>query len=136
MIDLVIPASNALAEEWGRLAVSIPGFRLLPGMCDTVGDRWGKVTLHDGARAVLRATGSPEHYAYEWPDRIPDPDDMATAGLFVKLLSPESFRVTTGVEDNESWAWWSGREWYATETLGRACIAAAAAIGYWPGGEK
>ena len=67
---------------------------------------------------------------------VPDPDDPATAGCMLALLSPECHRVTTGIEDDESWAWWDGGEWHDSATLGRACVAAAEALGRWPGGEE
>ena len=122
------------AEEWGRIAVSLPGWRWMPGMLDTEGDRWGGVTLHDGAREVLRAVTAPKHYAYEWRDRLPDPDDPATEGCLIRLLGPVHEAVWyTG--DCDRWVVAVGEERRLYTSLGRACIAAAEAIGRWPGGE-
>ena len=45
MTALELPAPDAPAEEWGRLAVSLPGWRWMPGMLDTENNRWGEVTL-------------------------------------------------------------------------------------------
>ena len=96
-------------------------------MLDTEGDRWGGVTLHDGAREVLRAVTAPKQYAYEWRDRLPDPDDPATAGCLLALLGPYADVV---VYDCGMWTYG-----VAFDTLGRACIAAAEALGRWLGGE-
>ena len=117
MTALQTPAPDAPAEEWGRLAVSLPGWRWTPGM--------------QIAHNLDRYTGGgmyPKHYA------VPDPDDPATEGCLLRLLGP-------------GWCWRNDcgdDEWYLEggtnasiwqETLGRACIAAAAALGRWPGGE-
>ena len=119
------------AEEWGRIAVSLPGWRWMPGMLDTAGDRLGEVTLHDGVRAVT----APPWWTYGWRERLPDPDDPATEGCMVRLLGPVHEAVWyTG--DCDRWVVAVGEERRLYTSLGRACIAAAAAIGRWPGGEE
>lgn len=70
-------------------------------------------------------------------DRVPDPDDPATAGCLLVLLEPASpcpFRRPGGL-----WVVTAGQypigSWDLTPLpFGRACIAAAAALGRWPGG--
>ena len=129
--------SEKTAEDWGRVAVSLPGWRWMPGMLDTEGDRWGGVTLHDGAREVLRAVTAPKQYAYEWRDRLPDPDDPATTGCLLALLAPRGVYI---VPCDQRKGWWraiipAGAWPESAPTLGRACIAAAEALGRWPGGE-
>lgn len=93
------------AEEWGRLAVSLPGWRWPPGLPP---DTW----------------------------LVPDPDDWAWTGWVLALLEPASpcpFRRPGGL-----WVVTAGQpitpETMKPLTLGRACIAAAEAIGRWPGG--
>jgi len=123
------------AEEWGRIAVSLPGWRWMPGMLDTAGDRLGEVTLHDGVRAVT----APPWWTYGWRERLPDPDDPATEGCLLRLLKgarPRPYRRRGGlwvVETGPGCALDPDR--FQPSTLGRACIAAAEALGRWPGGE-
>ena len=118
------------AEEWGRVAVSLPGWRWMPGMRD----------VHpQGGRYSCRSMLSDDW----WTTHVqPDPDDPATAGCLLALLGtgvvtasgPDGSRV--GVEGESFGAGVSGRVFGSLEdTIGRACIAAAAAIGRWPGGE-
>ena len=120
------------AEEWGRLAVSLPGWRLLPGM-RTV-DRTGQAARVVGpsGAATLESVGGCVRLMQSSPI---DPDDPATGGCLLGLLSPECYRVMTGIEEDEAWAWWDG-EWHDAPTLGRACIAAAEALGRWPNGGR
>ena len=113
------------AEEWGRIAVSLPGWRWLPGMLNDKGGR-----LVDGVDS---------------PRRFPDPDDPATAGCLLALLGGQ---VT--IRRRGQWVVeWRGMAPLAPgfgsvsrsvtgtgSTLGRAIIAAAAAIGRWPGGAQ
>lgn len=104
------------AEEWGRLAVGLPGWRWLPGM----------QTL------ALPTPG------------LPDPDDPATAGCLLELLKPtpsEGYMVYVLPPSSALTKWRIQMNTAQTgplsvygSTLGRACIAAAAALGRWPGG--
>ena len=125
------------AEEWGRIAVSLPGWRWMPGMLDTAGDRLGEVTLHDGVRAVT----APPWWTYGWRERLPDPDDPATAGCLLALLGAEVVvYAPRGLDDfDPDWVINYRVDTHTTITgrglsLGRACIAAAEALGRWPGG--
>jgi len=115
-----LPAADAPAEEWGRLAVSLPGWRWMPGMLTDCGER-----VTDPEICYLGT--------------LPDPDDPATEGCMVRLLArtcwihraavlPLGAVVSIETPDGLSV---TGRG----STLGRAAIAAAAAIGEWPEGE-
>jgi hypothetical protein len=62
---------------------------------------------------------------------LPDPDDPATEGCMVRLLGPVHEAVWyTG--DCDRWVVAVGEERRLYTSLGRACIAAAAALGRWP----
>jgi hypothetical protein len=136
------------AEEWGRVAVMLPGWRWMPGMLvvDTAsnpayrftGRAWddGGVVSDDGDGLNLECI-----CRVEWPD----PDDPATAGCLLRLLQvdplegfmchilPPSSMVT-------EWRVYlkmsGGNHTGYGATLGRACIAAAEALGRWPGGAE
>ena len=120
------------AEEWGRVAVSLPGWRWMPGM----------LVPHRGY-GRLDDDDVSDHPLYRLPMRDdanawPDPDDPATVGCLLALL--EGALVTTqGPLTGGGWivhtAGASGPVFGRGSTLGRACIAAAAALGRWPGGE-
>ena len=123
------------AEEWGRVAVALPGWRWMPGMRSGYAGKGGRVrgvsgdgewveSFRDDARGL-------------WVDQVddawPDPDDPATAGCLLALLG----------NDANPWRR-SGGRWTFTyqgvlvrwppDALGRACIALAETIGCWPGG--
>ena len=120
-----LPALNAPAEEWGRLAVSLPG---RPACWD---DLEG-VDGHDAPGAVC-ADGT-------WwsPDSADgmflDVDHPATAGCLLALLGV-GYAVATSKDE-----WVSIGSWPTLvgegPSVGRACIAAAEALGRWPGGES
>jgi len=114
MSALTLPAADAPAEEWGRLAVSIPGWRWPgPGTTELMDLRcihlpeWEGYLLRLLGREMvyLRQAGwTPEmtHPIWQWYDR--EPDDH-------------------------------GEHWSPKMPLWQAAIAIAAAIGRWPGGE-
>ena len=114
-----IPVSERTAEDWGRIAVGLPGWRWMPGMLGH-NDCGGTDRIMDYSEASLQNA-----------DLTPDPDDPATAGCLMHLLSPECHRVTTGVGSDEFWLWWDGSACHAIATLGRAIVAAAEARGGW-----
>jgi len=132
-------SAERTAEEWGRLAVSLPGWRWMPGMLQRrrtgpcMGSRRSVDSdyFHSGHEARVMAG-----------DTWPDPDDPATEGCLARLLGPrvlirvmpgEARRVIEIVIPSGMTA--NGRPTVVRdEMLGRACIAAAEALGQWPGG--
>lgn len=135
-----IPAPDAPSEEWGRLAVSIPGWRWLPGMQTGPrredGEPDGEICL-DPWRIGNNDVPGPYADDPAW-EAWPDPDDPATEGCLLRLVGLAADDITVGERKGDGtceWLWWDGVSWRIL-TLGRACIAAAAAIGEWPGGEK
>lgn len=114
MTAFELPADDAPAEEWGRLAVSIPDWRnpRLPPDCDVP-------ALWDAA------SGQP----------VPDPDHWAWEGWLLRMLGPNArpFRRPGGL-----WVVTAGQpktpDTMVPHMFGRACIATAAALGRWPGG--
>lgn len=127
-------SAERTAEEWGRVAVS------LPGAPSCWGDLEG-VDGHDAPGAVC-ADGT-------WwrPDSADgmflDVDHPATAGCLLALFGGAA-DVRVGSRDWVS-PWnveiavlgVDGRHHTIRQpTLGRACIAAAEALGRWPGGER
>lgn len=109
------------AEEWGRVAVSLPGWRWMPGM------------LAHGPMGAWR-TGEAGALKGSWPD----PDDPATGGCMAILLTSHtiepSIHCGTNGFDIEVFEGMDGLFTVSGNSLGRACIAAAEALGRWPGG--
>lgn len=142
MSAIKTPEADATAEEWGRLAVSIPGWRWMPGM------RWVVPWLE----AAGRLHDSTEAAWYDDPrtdvkgESVPDPDDPATAGCLLALLGTGIYHLRLANMAPDGTALWqyfcaesddAGEQWSAVRLpLGRACIAAAASLGRWPGGEQ
>jgi len=102
MSMLPLPAQDAPAEEWSRLAVLIPGWR------NPYDDRF----------------------------YLPACDDWRWEGWLLRLLSADDRPVSvTRMSPVAVTVWRHGLGSHTEPTLGRACIAAAAALGRWPGGE-
>lgn len=126
------------AGEWGRLAVSLPGWRWMPGML-----------VPSPGHGRLDDDDVSDHPKYTLPwryaaDCFPDPDDPATAGCLLALLGKNIYHIRTASTKNGQalWQWYNptpddaGEHWSAERLpLGRACIAAAEALGRWPEGE-
>lgn len=128
MTPLELPAPDAPAEEWGRLAVSLPG---RPACWD---DLEG-VDGHDAPGAVC-ADGT-------WwsPDSADgmflDVDHPATEGCLFALLKNERDSLMLLPNQCGVFEWYNGYDWQEESLpLGRASIAAAAANGRWPGGDS
>ena len=116
------------AEEWGRLAVSLPGWRWMPGMLGLWSDTHGEVYRP-------RIDGHPGPWVKSATAGI-DHDDPATAGCLLALLFP--FVTVTRSHSGGYIVHVAGPDgpvFGTGSTLGRACIAAAAALGRWPGGD-
>ena len=137
----ILPAPDAPAEDWGRLAVSLPGWRWMPGMLGRLGAGRLRVTLCGaGQLSGLRIGGQ-----VVWSDDgvWPDPDDPATAGCLLALLGPCVVMATgpdgsrVGVDSVRGFGAGVQSKVFGDlqDTLGRACIAAAEALRRWPGGE-
>ena len=147
--------SERTTEEWSRVAVSLPGWRWMPGMRVRNGDvrQWGTL-------AAVHPDGHVDYWDPEFEELLTgkhpswldiDPDDPATAGCLLALLGPKvtvydygdyahepgengkRFRVVVYVGSKGEPASWPPRD---CSSLGRACIAAAEALGRWPGGES
>ena len=133
------------AVDWGWLAVSLPGWRWAPGMLAVNFDGPIRVESVDhGEPGVLRRCRFTEEMVHAdiRSGPTPDPDDPATAGCLLALLTPrpEYGRIVAihpprtlggdfSVILDTQWGKVTGRG----STLGRACIAAAEALGRWPG---
>jgi hypothetical protein len=149
------------AEDWGRVAVSLPDFSWAG--CDawyaprgSQGRRWD---LEAGVAIKVHVL---RHGAIGYPDAVrcvpadgealPSGltvfdceagdlvlrDTPATAGCLLALLAPRGVYI---VPCDQRKGWWraiipAGAWPESAPTLGRACIAAAEALGRWPGGES
>jgi hypothetical protein len=109
---LKTPAPDAPASEWGALAVSIPDWR------------WPDDAFGFGLPI--------DHWAWE--------------GWLLRLLGGGIYHIRTAIEGADGQTLWqffcsepddAGEQWSAERLpLGRAAIAAAAALGRWPGGAE
>lgn len=98
------------AKEWGRLAMRIPGW-LAP---------------------VEYQTGS---YMPCLPLSVPDPDHWMWEGWFLRLLGPCEVAYDDTDPEIGPWSVEVPGVFRMGPSIGRAAIAAAEAIGRWPGGE-
>ena len=118
------------AEDWGRIAVSLPGWRWMPGMMTDKGRVREAEEQDDGTWVVW--LGARLDFIVDSQLTL-DPDDPATTGCLLALLGPQwsvwSFNGEVAVTYRE-------HQTYFSTTLGRACIAAAEALGRWPGGAE
>lgn len=122
-------SNEKAAKSYGKSAVSIRGYKWLPGMRD------GFNGLHiieggypAGGGRGLRVLPLDE---CAWPD----PDDASTAGALWRLAGRPN--VTTTTRSVKVTVRVDGRKVVGTgSSLGRACIHAAEALGFWPGGES
>ena len=89
MTALQTPQADAPAKEWGRLAVSIPGWRWMPGMIDT----------YPSFRLVVDY--DPE--LDDLSDSVPDPNDPATAGCLWELAGRPEVMIERGGERVRIW---------------------------------
>ena len=120
------------AEEWGRVAVSLPGWRWMPGMRD----------VHpQGGRYSCRSILSDDWWTTHAP---PDPDDPATAGCLLVMLGNRMAQWIYVDQEKYRFSVQCGTQAHirrlvpldGAQSLGRACIAAAEALGRWPGGAE
>jgi len=136
------PAPDAPAEEWGAFATRIPDWRwpwtcsVLLSFCPSLpGYVWleGEWRYTDDISPVAR---------WSRIRAIPDPDHWAWEGWLLRLIGDERWRID--LDYVGEWSFWvngppethgTGHLNHVGESLGRACIAAAASLGKWPGGE-
>jgi hypothetical protein len=123
------------AEEWGRVAVSLPGWRWMPGML-----QWRTGPWMGSRRSVDSDYCDTGHEARVMGgDTWPDPDDPATEGCLLRLLGDRALLLDLPTAKTAPGLW---RAFVSRQSpcfterlpLGRACIAAAEALGRWPGG--
>ena len=126
MTALKTPDDDAPAAAWGLLAVSIPDWRWMPveSHSTQMKDLWLAVGSPIGDSPSPRHAIDPDHWAWE--------------GWLVRMLGP-----STAMTHHPDGTWWVGCITAGGDTiegtgltLGRACIAAAAANGRWLGGDS
>jgi len=132
--------SEKTAEDWGRVAVSLPGWRWMPGMLFGSELPHGLDTRCKGNDRLTEVEDrdvdwpTPDNIArHEWPY----PDDHATAGCLLALLGALG-PIMDGLSlagRMDVWSRLMRALMHDPKDIGRACIAAAAALGRWPGGE-
>ena len=131
------------ARRYGAacLAASLPGWRWMPGMLATTGYRTlrNKDGLTWGVCQDEQTDQEPWPFAEDW---LPDPDDPATAGCLLLMLSVAGISMHLDSDDGSARVeWWHPDDLegdplvFEAPTIGRVCIMVAAHIGRWPGGE-
>lgn len=114
MTAYTLPAPDAPADEWGRLAVSIPGWRW-PGSGTTELMGLKYIDLPEWEGYLLRLLGR-------------EMVCLRQVGWDVGMTEPR-------------WQWYdrepddAGEHWSRSLPLYQAAIELAAALGRWPGGE-
>ena len=157
MPALETPPIDAPAEEWGRLAVSIPDWRWpwdnaenihcppMPGWVCVAGLGWtGRSNLTADSWEYtddLQFVHGDGRLIVPRQEILPDPDHWAWTGWMLRMLGnlekADELADELGLRRDECAAdavidaVMSG----APGRISRACIAAAAALGRWPGGE-
>ena len=134
------------AEDWGRVAVALPGWRWMAGMhlCRPFPFCGGTVIdagpIWHGEGPTQNGGGYQD--VYPLPDAYPYPDDPATAGCLLELHNQGGGWHWVEV-DTQAMSYrlcsWMGQGQPVTRgplatTPGRACIAGAEVNGRWPGG--
>jgi hypothetical protein len=133
MTALQTPADDAPAAEWGRLAVSIPGWRWMAGM-RVLHIEGGDVGPVRGTYLSPWSLGQDGDLLIQW-------DDYAPRGLGCSWATPQVFRPHPWVFDyvipDPDHPATAGCLWVLAgrPTVTRS-IAAAAALGRWPGGDS
>jgi hypothetical protein len=116
------------AEEWGQVAVALPGWRWMAGMlARRMSDDGRPLTLMRPSDRSIKLGMLPKQ-------SVPSPDDPATEGCLLRLLGMEAEQLTPHMQADCSVVW--TRAGHSEELpLGQACIAIAEAEGCWPGGQ-
>jgi len=145
MTAIDLPAPDAPAEEWGRLAVSIPGWRgpwsadprnravRLPGFVRKKGHWHWVADIFDEMPCII----STRLEIVQRAETIPDPDHWAWEGWLWRLAGRPEVMVERGGKRVRIWD--GSPEYMRTQagatgiTKGRALISYAAALGRWPG---
>lgn len=132
MSALKTPAPDAPAAEWGHLAERIPGWRWPDGM------HWAAPGFVASSTGSSPTSNVRQFVRVGFTPIYPDPDHWAWEGWMLRLLGPENVRWSKPPYCRGGWAPRAVRGWnheLSGLPLGRSCIAAAAALGRWPGGE-
>ena len=143
--QFTIPAADAPAEEWGRLAVAIPGFTwTMPwaSLPDEYGRVWRRNWCPRDSGFGWTQVCGPLRRDYRPTFEAVDPDDRGGTGCFLALLGhgclvrvlPRESRPLVGIVIPSGLTRDGRPHQIGGHNLNRACIAAAAALGRWPGG--
>ena len=123
------------AEEWGQVAVGLPGWRWMRGMSIAARGCDSEAIVDYPPSLIYVSDGGTDERGYvDHNTDYPDPDDAATAGCLLALLGSgvDTCSCGDGVDvtlvDRKVSAY--------AKTIGRACIATAEALGRWPGGAQ